>query len=277
MKTVECLLFYNEVDMLYYHLLLMYPQVSHFVIAESTHTFRGNPKESVYLQNKQRFARFEDKIVHVLHDGPPHPNAWDNERAQRLAFAPALASLNLDASDFVFILDVDEIVRPLFHKLLREKGDDASLQRTWHVPVDMYYYSVESRIPGPWRFTVLTTYGLFTTAHGGDGHQIRMDMIPARYPALTLGALGVDGDVPNGWHMSYWGDVAWIQNKLRQFSHSEYSGDAYTNADTIERHKQAGTNMFTGEKLEDVPLHRNTRLPPALILDTGAWFPYTPL
>lgn len=276
MKLVECLLFYNELDMLYYHLLLMYPYVNHFVISESTHTFRGNPKESLYLQNKARFAPFQDKIVHVLLDEEPNADPWENERAQRLKFAPALHSLNLQPSDFVFILDVDEFISPIYMSMLRQKGVDPRLQRTWHVPVDMYYYTLESRIPALWRYTVMTTYWLFLSAHRADGHQMRMDMIQHKYPELTAQMLGLDADLPNGWHLSYWGDVAWIQNKLREFSHAEYSGETFTNPATIENHKRAGTNMFTGEALQQAPITTNRRLPPALILDTSIWFPYQP-
>lgn len=273
MKVVECLLFYNEVDMLYYHLLLMYPYVSHFVIAESMHTFRGNPKESFYIKHFDRFKPFADKIVHKLLDVTPLEGAWDNERAQRLQFAPALAELQLAPSDFVFILDVDEIINPLFTTLLRIHG--ARYQGTWHVPTDMYYYRLETKLPHLWRFTMLTTYGCFLTTHCGDGHQIRIDMISNRHPELSLETFGVS-NVASGWHMSYWGDAAWIQNKLRQFSHTEFSGDAYTNAETIERHRLGGTNMFTGERLNHLAIPDNPRLPPLLRLDNGTWFPCAP-
>ena len=43
----------------------MNPVVDRFVISEATETFSGNPKPLYYEENKEMFAEFADKIIHV--------------------------------------------------------------------------------------------------------------------------------------------------------------------------------------------------------------------
>ena len=53
------------------------PYVDKFVLTEGDTTFSGSPKESVYLQNKERFAKWEDKIIHNFIEIPDLPTTWD--------------------------------------------------------------------------------------------------------------------------------------------------------------------------------------------------------
>jgi beta-1,4-mannosyl-glycoprotein beta-1,4-N-acetylglucosaminyltransferase len=36
-----------------------------------------------------------------------------------------------------------------------------------------------------------------------------------------------------GWHLSYFGNVNFIQNKIKSFSHQEYNDEKYTSAENI--------------------------------------------
>lgn len=273
MKIVLCLLFYNEADMLYYHLMLMYPLVDHIIIAESTHTFRGNPKESTYLLNRERYAPFADKLLHVTLDTTPHRDAWENEKAQRLIFGPVLDTLQLGDTDVVAMLDVDEVLNPVYVHALRQRGLP-SQHASWHVPLDMYFYNFQNRIAPKWRFPALATFPEFQKL---NGNALRWQILGGRpVPELDLSGLGVEGNVPNGWHMAYWGDVAWIQNKLRQFSHAEIDTPAINDATQIQAHIDAGTNFFDGTPFVREVVKYHPRLPPPIRLETGAWFPYTP-
>jgi beta-1,4-mannosyl-glycoprotein beta-1,4-N-acetylglucosaminyltransferase len=52
-------------------------------------------------------------------------------------------------------------------------------------------------------------------------------------------------NIPNGgWHLSYFGDVLFIQNKLREFSHVEYSGDDYTDENFIQNKINNASSLF---------------------------------
>lgn len=97
----------DELDMLQCRLEAMErPDVGH-VLVEATTWRRGQPKPLYYMDNRARFARWADRIIHV----PVTVTAsggWAHEYAQRDLAWPALVPL-LDESDTVIIGDVDEI------------------------------------------------------------------------------------------------------------------------------------------------------------------------
>ena len=70
MKVFDVFLFFNELDLLEIRLNMLYPFVDHFVINEATQTFFGSDKPFYYLENKERFKKFEDKIIHNIIEPP---------------------------------------------------------------------------------------------------------------------------------------------------------------------------------------------------------------
>lgn len=70
MKIFDVFLFFNELDILEIRLNLLYPFVDNIVISEATHTFSGLEKPLYYLENKQRFEKFQDKIIHNIIEFP---------------------------------------------------------------------------------------------------------------------------------------------------------------------------------------------------------------
>jgi beta-1,4-mannosyl-glycoprotein beta-1,4-N-acetylglucosaminyltransferase len=70
MKLFDVFLFFNELDLLEIRLNILYPFVDYFVINEATQTFFGFDKPLYYLENKERFKKFEDKIIHNIIQPP---------------------------------------------------------------------------------------------------------------------------------------------------------------------------------------------------------------
>lgn len=70
MKIFDVFLFFNELDLLEIRLNILYPFVDYFVINEATQTFFGSDKPLYYLENKNRFKKFEDKIIHNIIETP---------------------------------------------------------------------------------------------------------------------------------------------------------------------------------------------------------------
>ena len=60
---VDCFSFFNELDMLECRLEYLYNHVDKFVICEANYTHSGIKKDFNYLNNKSRFAKYEDKII----------------------------------------------------------------------------------------------------------------------------------------------------------------------------------------------------------------------
>ena len=70
MKIYDCFIFNNEVDLLKLRLNILDDVVDKFVIIEGKKTFSGNDKESIFLKNKEKFSRWEDKIIYRHIDIP---------------------------------------------------------------------------------------------------------------------------------------------------------------------------------------------------------------
>lgn len=70
-KVYDGFLFFNELELLDIRLNLLDPIVDHFVIMEATKTFSGLDKPLYYNENKERFSKFADKIIHIVVDDTP--------------------------------------------------------------------------------------------------------------------------------------------------------------------------------------------------------------
>ena len=63
-KIYDCFNFFNELDLLEIRLNTLYDIVDYFVIIESNLTHSGEVKPFYYEDNKSRFEKFSDKIIH---------------------------------------------------------------------------------------------------------------------------------------------------------------------------------------------------------------------
>ena len=61
----DCFPFFNELDVLEIRLNVLYDIVDYFVITEADKTHTGRHKEYIFEQNKDRFAKFLDKIIYI--------------------------------------------------------------------------------------------------------------------------------------------------------------------------------------------------------------------
>ena len=111
MKIWDTFLFRDELDMLECRLVQMddWPVWRH-VLVEARVDHQGHPKPLVYSENKERFAPWADRIVHVVADKLPEmggASPLDREAAQRDATIRGLDGASQD--DWLILADVDEI------------------------------------------------------------------------------------------------------------------------------------------------------------------------
>lgn len=135
MKIIDCFMLNDELDMLEYRLSTLYEHIDYFVLVESNVTHRGVPKPIYYSLYKDRFEKYNDKIIHVLTTDIPKKihdvNFVNNtlyytdgynyrEQLQRSKIIEGLKELSLDYEDIVLVSDIDEIPNPSsFSKLLK--------------------------------------------------------------------------------------------------------------------------------------------------------------
>ena len=228
-QIIDCFIFYNELDILYYRLIILYDIVDKFVIVEANQTFSGNPKKLFYEENKHLFKRFEDKIIHIVVDLPHvYPmdyskNAqWENEYYQRNCITKGIDRLN--DNDLIIISDLDEIPDPTTLLQIKNGKEMAGIT----LVQDMYYYNLNTKHELKWISLRIVTYKYYLTT---TPQKIRETK---DFPRVENG----------GWHLSYFGDKEFIKNKIKSFSHQEYNYEEYTNEEVIENKIKNNQDLF---------------------------------
>ena len=122
-EVYDCFTFFNEVELLRVRFEELYDVVDHFVIVESPISYTGRSKPLYFQENAQDFAKFQDKIIHIVVDRFPdltadeEKNHWYRESYSRDAILWGLKGCQ--DNDVIFISDLDEI--PKANAVLRIK------------------------------------------------------------------------------------------------------------------------------------------------------------
>lgn len=252
MKIVDCFTFYNEFDLLTYRLNILNPYVDYFVIVEARQTFIGKEKELFFELNKDKYAEFKDKIIHVIVDLPHIPadisksEQWVNERFQRNSIKNGLDILTLLPEDLIIISDLDEIADPLTLQKLKIDNtpvDISSLEMQFH------YYNLNVISINPWVYPKIISFKKY--------NDLAISCSDIREYSTSVIKNG-------GWHLSYFGDSNFIKNKIENFSHQEFNSDKYTSLDKIESRMSSSEDVYGRwyVKFNKVPISQNTYLPP---------------
>jgi beta-1,4-mannosyl-glycoprotein beta-1,4-N-acetylglucosaminyltransferase len=257
MRLIDCFGFYNEVEMLAYRLNILDHLVDMFVIVESRHTFSGQEKKCTFDENKhlEPFSRFRHKIIHIIVDDFPfkYPNIdyakneqWANEHFQRNCIERGLNKLNLCAEDIFTITDLDEIPDP--QTLARIKMGEIQVTANM-LEMDFYYYNLNSKIVNKWLFPKIVSYGVFK--------QMGIPCEGYRFmncPVIQKG----------GWHLSYFGDIHFIKNKIVNFAHQEFNNDEFTDLSKIEQRVNGSADLFDRDynPVSKISSYHNEYMPP---------------
>ena len=229
---VDAFLFYNEFDILEKRLRALDNVVDKFVLVEAEETFVGNPKPLLFKENKERYSKWLDKIVHVVvpkdnstlldkpegldresvvkqlgkEDNSTLLDKFSIEKYQRDFIADGLEGFPDDTT--VMISDVDEIPDP---NIVRRVKPEVALHM-W-----MFEYSFEYMFTGEmWVGTVVTTA---KNVREKGPNYFRFNRW--RFPIVQYA----------GWHCSSFGDSKHVFNKIQNYAHS---GDDKHKGQTLE-------------------------------------------
>jgi len=204
-RIIDTFLFHNELDLLDIRLNEMDPHVSLFVLVEANTTFSGEPKPYYYEENKDRFANFADKILHIkIDDMPPYTGPGDiaGESYQRSAIGDTIHYLQhrqqLDFDDLVFLSDVDEI--PFMADLMTELEHGIQCPSVLHMDSRLYYLNRSRDLR--WNGTIVCTVRDMVGVGSQHLRDERFDM----------------NRVWNGWHFSYLGGFNRVIEKLESLA-----------------------------------------------------------
>jgi beta-1,4-mannosyl-glycoprotein beta-1,4-N-acetylglucosaminyltransferase len=269
MKIYDCFTFFNELEVLEIRLNILNDYVDYFVIVEATKTHAGKPKELYYLKNKNKFKKFENKIIHVIVDDMPEikESRWELENFQRNAIIRGLK--NCEPDDIILISDVDEIPNPKKFKQMKEiltkrkrynknliyftKNIYIKLKNVKYIsryitfPLKMilshpivvfenklFYYYLNGFVKDNWAGTASLLYSDLVDVYERQPQLVRD--IRNRYSLNMLRN--------SGWHFSFLGDSERIKFKLNSFAHSEYDKPEINDPKLIEKRIKEGKNIL---------------------------------
>lgn len=233
-KFYDGFLFFNEFDTLEIRLNELSGVVDKFVLVESNLTFTGKPKPYYFEENKQRFAKFMHKIIHIKlgQFNPTEPvNPWDMEHFQRNQIFEVFKECN--NNDIVMLSDVDEIPSASTVKnYLPNMG-------VMKIEQPMFYYYLNCKTTEPWYGTRIAPWGMVKDQAASYWRMVE-DL-----PILPKG----------GWHFSYLGGAENIVKKIDAFSHQEFNTPEINNVDRITEKMNEGKDLFDRDmKFEFVPI-----------------------
>lgn len=249
-KIVDGFIFYNELQMLSFKLEELYDVLDYFVIVEAKKTFTGKDKELYFQNNKKKYEKYLDKIIHIVVDDLPSKNCWENEKFQRNCIDQGISKLDLNDDDLVIISDCDEIADSNTLLELKKKG----LNSVQSLRMHMYYYNVTTKQVDDWCKTKILNYDMYKY-NKRNCENIRMRPVSKE----SMGTIN-----KGGWHFSYFGDIKFIQNKLNHFSHQEWKDIIDINDDEyISKRIENSEDLFLRghNKFQKILLENNNYLP----------------
>ncbi len=228
-KLIDCFTFCNELEMLELRLTEIYDIVDKFIIVEADRTFKGDNKRFTFEENKWRFNKFIDKIIHVKIIIPEHiDNAWDRERYQRNSFMISLYYLGLTDDDIVMITDVDEI--PNVDTISYIKG--YNMKGLYKLEMITHIASLYNKLSYPkWYHPKIVDWGTLKSST----------------PDICRSNFNCQWWENAGWHLSYFGGPEDIEKKLNSFSHQEFNRDEFKKRENIIERVKNGEDIFNGE------------------------------
>lgn len=225
----DCFQFFNELDILKIRLNVLSPVVDRFVISEATETFSGLKKPLYYEENKEMFAEFADKIIHVVVEDTPQGDTHYRDTFQKNAVTRGLKGCTDD--DVVIFSDLDEIPNP---DKIREILQDFQKDKIYHFAQRLFYcYLNMEEISGSllsyagefegverkkWIGTKMCSYQLL--------REQDLKLGELRFPERKEIGIRVDD---GGWHFGYMGghgekDIRKrVQQKVVSAAHQEYN------------------------------------------------------
>jgi len=227
-KIYDTFIFFNELDLLEIRLNILNDYVDYFVLVESTKTFTGKEKPLYYLENKNRFEKFNYKIIHIIVDDmpdsfdelklrngdeltksiiydcltttnvPKNEVHWLREFYQKEQIKQGLR--NASDEDFIYISDLDEIWSTELN--LNLKSD-----KIFRLNQKVYTYYLNVHSSENWFGTVATKYS--NLKNYSVNH--------IRTPNKNVYEEVFDA----GWHFTFQGGEMMIRHKIESYGHQE--------------------------------------------------------
>jgi beta-1,4-mannosyl-glycoprotein beta-1,4-N-acetylglucosaminyltransferase len=190
----DCFTFFNELDLLEIRLNMLDEHVDYFILAESTETFSGLEKPLYYGENKERFSKWNHKIIHHVNDKFQAPDSFQRAHFQKEGIAKSMTNVSDD--DIVYYGDLDEIWKP-------QTIEDDNVYKLKQLN---YVYYLNNRSSEQWIGTLVGRWGSIRE-RGFNYHRGN----PSHFKEN------------GGWHFTSMGGADQVRKKLEAYDHQEYN------------------------------------------------------
>jgi hypothetical protein len=267
-KIYDCFTFYNELDLLELRLEELYDHVDHFVLVEANTTFTSIPKPFYFEENKDRYAKYLDKIIHVkVEDMPGDPDAWVNDRFQRNSINRGLESA--DDNDVIVVSDLDELVRP---ETVQQFRTDVENQ-IWGLRMPLFYFKFNHML--------VTTESRYMVWGMACRKKLLVPADTFRFQRFQLASLpynynhnGIRMMEHAGWQFSYLGDNDFAKNKIKSFAHQETNTDSVLKKIDVEASVQNGYGLGPSAAEKFVNIQVDDYMPNTLLKNLDKYSHY---
>jgi beta-1,4-mannosyl-glycoprotein beta-1,4-N-acetylglucosaminyltransferase len=219
MKVYDTFLFNNELDLLEIRFNVLNDYVDYFVLVEANETFTNKQKPLYFKNNKDRYKKWEDKIIHFVVDNSDvdlwnysksSPNVgvgqpwWVREFYQK---ENILKAFSANDDDIICVSDLDEIWNPRIINRLKFENKEVyrPIQTAYH-----YYLNNKSNQDICW--WVGTRIGLYETLKEKKVNHFRTEHFT---PSIMV--------KNGGWHFTNIGDPNFIREKIEAYGHQEFN------------------------------------------------------
>jgi hypothetical protein len=261
MKVYDCFPFFNELDVLEIRLKELWDVVDIFILAESNLSHSGKPKEYIFENNKERFAKYADKIRRVqVDDMPDTPDSWVREKFQRYSLIKGITDAQAD--DIIITSDVDEIPRADAIEAIKE---DTNMYDRYILTIPMFQFKINymkiydiAKQPN----IMVTRAKAYTNPQ--QEREYTFPWIPKPQDLVFIDHAG--------WHFTYFGDNDHAITKIKNFAHTETDTPemiAKHNIDYFVKNKCGHHGPSHPEKFEYVQV--NDYFPQCILDELDKW------
>jgi len=261
MKIFDSFRFFNELDLLEIRFNLLYDLVDHFVITECPYTIMGDEKPLYYWENRKRFDKFNDKVIHDVMDNIPDnfddyierkgyhtpygsidPNCGHRYidiplRYQRDIYARNYTAYSIEkagakSDDVIITSDADEIINPLILQNMDwfdGYNHYVTLQRT-------FYYQLNVLREEDWMGSRICNWFKLRNTSVDQLRQSHQDSYRIEQ---------------GGWHWSYFGSVDTIQQKLKACADSHHGAEDLPDKVDMGKDPVGRSNLYGAVPLDD--------------------------
>jgi len=222
-KVYDVQTVFNEIDTWMLRFEILNDSVDYFVINEAPLTFSGKPKPLYFFDNRDKFAKYSNKIIYNVFDEEKEGwDQWDRDREHKNGAMKALT--NLDNCDIVFYSDADEIWEP--SSVNFDNFDEDTLyimhQKVFYYYLNTEWYDKNNPNIDTWRGSKYSSYKLlkqhsFDTFRNWDSYFHQNPMFKKEH--IYSG----------GYHFSFLGGADNIKYKIDSYGHQELNVPFVTN------------------------------------------------